>query len=103
MSKTWEDRADTFAALDEGDGWPFAVEVACSVEKGQGNGLYDQEASAVAEAPISSKVSAAKFARRAGTNDKRVARYLAAWDFAASEPFWSVSAGQRPLHDGAGN
>jgi len=75
MNRTWQDNAAEFAALDQGEGWPFAVLVACSVERGTG-GPRTASIDAV-------KVSAREFAEAAGTSDHRVARYLSAWDRAA--------------------
>jgi hypothetical protein len=78
--RTWENNADDFASLDRGEAWPFARLVACSVERGAGNGR--PRTSAITEVS-NGKVSMKAFAARAGTDDKRVARYLAAWDRAA--------------------
>lgn len=81
MDRTWQDNADEFAALDKGEGWAFAVLVACSVEKGTaGRPVIG------ARAPISqSKTSARDFADRAKTSHDRVLRYLRAWDKAAND------------------
>jgi hypothetical protein len=66
--------------LSWAEGWPFAVLVACSVEKGagqnaRGSRLHDRG---------DEKVSLTTFAELAGTSDNRVLRYLAAWDKAAT-------------------
>lgn len=78
MSRTWQDNAAEFAALDQGEGWPFAILVACSVEP-----------KSAAHRPGSiapgAKVSARQFAEVAGTTHKRVMLYLAAWDRAADD------------------
>jgi hypothetical protein len=78
MSRTWKDNAAEFAALDLGEGWPFAILVACSVEKGAGQGTP----------PVNrpeAKVSATAFAEVAGTSHKRVLRYLEAWERAVAD------------------
>jgi hypothetical protein len=80
-TRTWQDNAAEFAALDKGEGWPFARLVACSVTKGAGqhergsrqNDRYDE------------KVSASKFAEIADTSAPRVLRYLEAWDKCAAD------------------
>lgn len=76
MTRTWEDNAAEFAALDQGEGWPFAVLVACSVEKTAAGrpGIVSVE---------TIKVSARAFAEVAGTSPARVLRYLEAWNRAA--------------------
>lgn len=74
--KAWEVNAAKFAALDSGEGWPFAVLVACSVEKDNGNGNRYARTGSL-------KVSASVFAEMAGTSHQRVLRYLDAWDRAA--------------------
>lgn len=76
MARTWQDNAAEFAALDEGEGWPFARLVACSVEKDNGNGNRNVR-------NTSGKVSAREFAEAAGTSAPRVLRYLDGWDNAA--------------------
>jgi hypothetical protein len=75
--RTWQDNAREFAALDKGEGWPFAVLVACSVEKGT-------SAHRPASIDAGEKVSARMFAETASTGDSRVRRYLDAWDKAAA-------------------
>ena len=69
--RTWEDNAAEFAALDKGEGWPFARLVACSVMR--------------RATTSSTKVSASRFAELAGTSAPRVLRYLDAWDKAAAQ------------------
>lgn len=71
--RTWRTNADEFAALDKGEGWPFAALVACSVKKDDGNGNRSNRDS-------SGKVSGREFAMRAGTSPGRVMRYLATWE-----------------------
>ena len=75
--RTWQDNAAEFRALDAGEGWPFAVLVACSVEKGTGGPRATGP-----RAPV--KVTAREFAEGAGTTHTRVARYLAAWERGAA-------------------
>jgi hypothetical protein len=82
--RTWQDNADEFAALDQGEGWPFARLVACSVVRDNGHGnRRDRD--------VSGKVSATEFARRAETSNDRVLRYLTGWDKAA-EKGWVAAA-----------
>lgn len=69
--RTWQTNADEFALLRKGEGWPFAVLVACSVERGG------------SAATGTAKVSAYEFGQRARTAHTRVLRYLAAWEAAA--------------------
>ncbi len=58
---------------------PFAVLVACSVEKAKQGGYHDRSQVAIATSDGSSKVSAREFAERAGTEASRVLRYLEGW------------------------
>lgn len=74
MGRTWEDNADELARMDDGEGWPFARLVACSVEPGQGGPT-------VARATV--KATANQFAKRWGTAATRVMRYLRGWQLAA--------------------
>ncbi len=73
--RTWKDNAAEFAALDQGVGWPFAILVACSVEKGNTAHRSCRD--------HAMKTSAREFAEEAGTSKDRVLRYLAAWQEAA--------------------
>lgn len=74
-ARTWEANARQFVSLDGGNGWEFAILVACSVEKGVGQGarkpLRDRD---------EVKVSAAKFAKAASTSADRILRYLDTWN-----------------------
>lgn len=79
--RTWQDNAAEFAALDEGEGWPFARLVACSVEKNIGNGGNPS----VTRVTDAGKVSARAFAEAAGTTTPRVLRYLDGWANAAKK------------------
>lgn len=81
MSRTWEDNAAEFAALDEGEGWPFARLVACSVEKGVGG----RGNTGVSRTRNSGKVSANEFATVACTSADRVLRYLEGWQTATKK------------------
>jgi hypothetical protein len=78
--RTWQQNAEEFALLDQGEGWPFAILVACSVEKGVGDGRPRKTS---ANAEVSGKASIVAFAARAGTSQDRVRRYLEAWNNAA--------------------
>lgn len=79
MTRTWEDNAAEFAALDQGEGWPFAVLIAASVEKGAGQSERGSRRSDRND----EKVSAQRFAEVAATSAGRVLRYLDAWERAA--------------------
>ena len=74
--RTWQDNAAEFAALDRGEGWQFAVLVACSAERLDHGGKMRSH--------LSGKVSAKEFAEAAGTAGSRVIRYLDAWQEAAA-------------------
>lgn len=78
MARNWEDNAAEFALLDQGEGWPFARLVACSVEKRQQGG--DRRSS---NRDYDLKTDATTFAKQAGTSADRVIRYLEAWNRAA--------------------
>ncbi|MEV0474693.1 hypothetical protein [Streptomyces prunicolor] len=87
--RTWQDNADELAALDQGEGWPYAVLVACSVEKAK-------PGSKIASIDVI-KVSAREFAERAGTSDARIRRYLDTWNkIAAGETDMKASADLTP-------
>lgn len=80
--RTWQQNAAEFAELDSGDGWPFAILVACSVERGTHGGArrgssFDRN--------LNGKVNATTFAKEANTSPARVLRFLAAWDAAAKK------------------
>jgi hypothetical protein len=81
MNRTWKDNADEFAALDQGEGWPFAILIACSVEKGKGHGGSAHRR----DHDDAEKVGAREFAERVGTSADRVLRYLKAWERAAAD------------------
>lgn len=90
--RTWKDNAVEFAALDRGEGWQFAILVACSVEKGvgqnvRGSRLHDRG---------DEKASAAKFAEVAGVGDSRVLRYYDAWQDAAAKGWVPDAASLSP-------
>jgi len=78
MTRTWQDNAKEFAELDQGEGWPFAILIACSVEKGEGNGVRKDRSSLSDRKGL--KTSAAEFATKAGTSAARVLRYLETWE-----------------------
>jgi hypothetical protein len=80
--RTWEMNADDFALLDRGEGFPFAVLIACSVERNAANGRPRTSAAAGVSA---TKVSMNAFAQRARTDGNRVRRYLDAWEKAAED------------------
>jgi hypothetical protein len=95
MSRTWKDNAAEFAALDRGEGWQFAVLVACSAEiRPRGRQWSNSRSPRI-------KVSVDEFAREAGTSWERVRDYLKAWRVAADKG-WVQGADQlRPenAHD----
>jgi hypothetical protein len=75
--RTWEDNAEEYKQLDQGEGWPFAVLVACSVARvGTGHGHADIG---------NGKVNANRFAGKAGTHRNRVIRHFDAWQRAAKQ------------------
>lgn len=82
MSRTAQDNAAEFKSLDQGEGWPFARLVACSVEMGAGNG---RPSKTVTRVTVSGKMSARQFAREAGTSTPRISRYLDCWQRAAAQ------------------
>jgi hypothetical protein len=92
MTRTAEDNAREYGELSNEEGWPFAVLVACSVEKGVGNGGNPS----VTRVTDEGKISARRFAEIAGTGAPRVLRYLAAWDKAAAEGLVPPSADLAP-------
>jgi hypothetical protein len=75
--RTWRTNAEEFADLDQGEGWAFAVLVACSVQRAK-PGSQDRRSRDDLE-----KVSAKEFAQVADTSADRVLRYLDAWNEAA--------------------
>lgn len=89
-ARTWETNADDFALLDRGEGWPFAVLVACSALRAE-RGHQPKPAAAGLE-----KVPMAVFARRAGTDGTRISRYLDAWEKAADAGLVPHAADLRP-------
>lgn len=82
--RTWQDNAAEFAALDRGEGWQFAILVACSVEKGKDHGGV-RAAGQRLNRDVGQKTSGRNFAANAGTGTERVLRYLAAWQEAAGK------------------
>jgi hypothetical protein len=92
MKRTWQDNAVEFAALDRGEGWQFAVLVACSVQKfGHGG---DRRSSRDHDL----KVGAREFAERASTSTDRVLRYYNAWQDAAAKGWVQDAEQLRPEH-----
>jgi hypothetical protein len=82
--RTWKANAKEFASLDKGEGWSFAILVACSVERGKagrpaGNRRDRDDSSDTA------KVSASAFAKEAHTSADRVLRYLNTWQLFADD------------------
>jgi hypothetical protein len=78
-ARTWEDNADDFAALDNGEGWPFALLVTASVFTGKATDKINSTAVELG------KTQVIDFAKRAATSDNRIKRYLIAWDAAAAD------------------
>lgn len=77
MTRTWQDNAHEFGALTrQGKDIRLALLVACSVERGTGQGARTQPRRDRAEV----KISATEFARQGGTNKDRILRHLDAWD-----------------------
>ena len=77
MTRTWQDNAHELRDMDEGEGWPFALRVACSVTIGTTAHRHVAHATR-------GKVSAREFAEEWGTSADRVLRFLKAWDRAAA-------------------
>lgn len=95
MSHTWEQNAARFAELDTGEGWPFALLVACSVEKGAGQGA--RNFSAVAE---KSKVSAVAFKSQLRFESER---YTVRTGINTANPFSGLPTSQRLLRGHGGD
>ena len=91
VNRTWEDNAREYAELSQGEGWPFAVLVACSVENG-GRGNPKVTGVTLADG----KVSATRFAEAAETSVPRVLRYLEAWGAAAADDLVPASSSLKP-------
>jgi len=89
--RTAEENAAEFGRHERGGGWALGLLVACSVERRNGQGerqpLRDRE---------EVKVSAAEFARRAGTTPGRVLRYLDAWDRATAKRIVPAASKLKP-------
>lgn len=82
MSRTWEDNAREFGALTkQGVDVRLALLVACSVEKGKGQG---ERTDLVANTTKSGKTSGKEFGRASETTADRILRHLDAWDKAAA-------------------
>jgi hypothetical protein len=84
MKRTWEDNAAQFAELTQGNGWPFAVLVACSVEPGAGQSERGSRSSRRLDR-ADQKVSANKFAEKACTSRERISRYYKTWQEQAAK------------------
>lgn len=96
MRRTWEDNAREFGALSkQGKDMRLALLVACSVDKGSGQGgpLRGQQPRPD-RAKVGVKVSARDFALAASTSKARVLRHLTAWNKLAKEGY--VSADLKP-------
>jgi hypothetical protein len=92
--RTWEDNAKEFGALSrQGKDMRLAVLVACSVEKGAGQGarqpLSDRK-------EVRGKASAAEFGRVGTTTAQRVLRHLTAWNKLAREGLVKAAAELKP-------
>src|SRR5262245_10502895 len=82
-TRNWRSNAAEFREMDQGIGWPFAVLVACSVERRNGQGRRRGRLPLLRDHEKVAKASAVEFAEQAGTSTDRVLRYLDAWDEAA--------------------
>jgi hypothetical protein len=88
-------RAQHFGRGDAHGGWLFAADVACSVERGTGQGERTDIQPRRARAEVD-KVSASEFAQAAGGSHDRVLRYLDAWDAAAADGLVATAADLQP-------
>lgn len=79
MERTAQLNAHEFGALTkQGKDFRLAVLVACSVERGLGNGR--PSTITPTNVGVIGKVSAGSFARISGSTDKRILRHLTVWD-----------------------
>lgn len=90
--RTWQDNAAEFAALDQGEGWPFARLVACSVQKPPDGVRRGSDS----DWNQNGKVNGTEFAKVAGCGPARILRYLKAWDDAAAKGLATPSAALTP-------
>lgn len=91
--RTWKDNAAEFGALTkQGVDVRLAVLVACSVEKGMGQGARQP----LNERTEVEKVSAVRFGESAGTSQQRISRHLDAWNKAAANGLCKPSADLTP-------
>jgi hypothetical protein len=78
MASSWKDDAHFVGAFVRGGDWEIGLRVARNVTVDNGNPNK-------AHARSSTRVSLKEFAREAGISEKTVAKYLAAWEWAALE------------------
>lgn len=76
---TAEQCAVEFRQMDAGEGWPYAVLIACCTFRGKRTDVANATRVALGVIPIKA------WAVMAGTSDVRVGRYLDAWDRAAAD------------------
>lgn len=99
-NRTWKDNAAEFAALDRGEGWQFAILVACSVYPTDvpGGRPTDTYRGSMESA---GKCSIEHFARQAETSTVRVRRYYDAWQKASDNGWVQDAATLTPMaaHD----
>lgn len=107
MTRTWQDNADEFGAIDRGEGgWSLAALVACSVT------LQEKAGRPVSVSPEtltteSDKVGVNEFSSRARVSRSTVSRYLSGWtraiengaDVPAAEDLWPADVGSFALPD----
>lgn len=77
-----EANAREFAQWETQGGWRFALLVACSVEKGKGQGGRSDLVATTTK--LDEKLSSKAFAKTANTSADRVLRFLKAWDTVAA-------------------
>lgn len=96
--RTWETNADENAQMLDGRGWDFAARIACSVEKGAGQGGRATSRARTREVGAAGavKTSAVAYAVRAHMDDHRVLRILDAWNSAADDGLVPHSADLAP-------
>jgi hypothetical protein len=86
--RTAEENAREFGRHEKYGGWALALLVACSVEPGEGRTAGLRRGTTTPrrlDRDDGKKMSAAEFARKAGTTNDRVLRFLTAWESHAKD------------------
>lgn len=87
---SWKEDARFVGAFVRGGDWEIGLRIARSVEVNAGEGGKPRS---------STRISVAEFAREAGISDKTVAKYLAAWEWAAGEGLVDHAADLNPADE----